>query len=153
MRVKKLNKICQNKVLKVMDNLNESFPTHSGINLDRVVMQVANLLGEDKLGDNWIEFIATRDAKPHFNGENIIFVDCYGPTDSDYRRVTLTTNRGDIDVRFRNGSEAKCQNVKEIARFIAGEYGIALNESFPESTNEPKSIKEARRKASDPKQI
>lgn len=135
---KKLNEASKLVSDIINEPLSEDFPqSEAHINLDRVAMQVSNLLDVEKLGEeNWIELVPVRDSRPHFNGEYIIYLEAFGPNDSDYRRLTLTTNKGRIDVAFKNGSEVKCDSVKEIARFIAGEYGVTLNESLSESLND-----------------
>lgn len=38
----------------------------------------------------------------------------------------LKTAGSKVEVHFRNGSEAVCNNAEEIARFIAGEFGISI---------------------------
>lgn len=111
--------------------LKEAFS--SNINLDKVVMNVANLLDDSKLGDNWIEVFPTADAYPIGNGEYGIRLEITG-ADESARKAYFRTKNGRVEVAFVNGSEAMCDDEREIARFIAGEYGLNLNES--KSTNE-----------------
>lgn len=93
------------------------------IDLDRVLIDVANMLDEDELGEDWIEVFPARETSPYS-----IIADAVGNGDI-HRRVIFRAFNDYIDVIFKNGSEAKCRNAKEIARFIAGEFGIVLNES------------------------
>jgi hypothetical protein len=113
----------------MFDDLDESFPNHQGIDLDKVVMNVANLLDDSKLGDNWIEVFPTADAYPISNGEYGIRLEITG-ADESARKAYFRTKNGRVEVAFVNGSEAMCDDEGEIARFIAGEYGLNLNESI-----------------------
>ena len=104
----------------------EGFP--SNINLDRVVMKVANLLDDSKLGDNWIEVFPIHDSFPIGNGEYGIKLEITG-ADEKTRKANFRTKNGRVEVSFVNGSEAMCDDEEAIARFIAGEFGLNLNES------------------------
>lgn len=110
----------------------ESFPRN--IDLDQVVMQVANLVDDKALGDDWIEVFPTRDASPSAAGEYFIPLEITGPDDVT-KKATFRTRNGRVEVAFLNGSEAMCDSAESIARFIAGEFGLNLDES--------KSIKES----------
>ena len=65
------NAILRYETQEVYDALSESKLTEafsSHIDLDRVVMDVGNLLDDSKLGDNWIEVFPTDDSYPIGNG-------------------------------------------------------------------------------------
>lgn len=109
-----------------INRLSEAFDTHSDIDLDIVGMRVANLLDAEALGDDqWIEFdckesrglIGTPDL--HMSFEAI-------GNDKIVRGYMRAHTDGTIDVYVKNGSEGKFYSPEEIARFIAGEFGISL---------------------------
>lgn len=104
--------------------LDEAFDRRSNINLFMVGVKVSNLLGVDALGeDNWIEFDCG-DVRDVAGGELHMPFEAIG--EDKELRGSMMTNKGRIDVKFRNGSEAKCDTPEEIARFVAGEFGISL---------------------------
>lgn len=113
---------------ETLQTLRESFP--SNINLDQVVIKVANLVDDRELGDNWIEVFPTRDARPIAGGEYYIPLEITGPEDLT-KKATFKTRNGRVEVAFLNGSEAMCDSAEEIARFIAGEFGLTLGEETP----------------------
>ena len=104
-------------------SLKESFPRN--IDLDQVVMQVANLVDDKALGDDWIEVFPTRDASPSAAGEYFIPLEITGPDDVT-KKATFRTRNGRVEVAFLNGSEAMCDSAESIARFIAGEFGLNI---------------------------
>ena len=114
---------------KVKENrsksIKESFPRN--IDLDQVVMQVANLVDDKALGDDWIEVFPTRDASPSAAGEYFIPLEITGPDDVT-KKATFRTRNGRVEVAFLNGSEAMCDSAESIARFIAGEFGLNIGE-------------------------
>lgn len=104
--------------------LDEAFDRRSNINLFMVGVKVSNLLGVDALGeDDWIEFDCG-DVRDVVGGELHMPFEAIG--EDKELRGSMMTNKGRIDVKFRNGSEAKCDTPEEIARFVAGEFGISL---------------------------
>lgn len=115
---------------ETLRSLKESFPRN--INLDQVVIQVANLVDDKALGDDWIEVFPTRDASQSAGGEYFIPLELTGPDDVT-KKATFRTRNGRVEVAFLNGSEAMCDSAEEIARFIAGEFGVSLVESIEES--------------------
>lgn len=105
--------------------IQEEFPNRTSINLDRVAIDVANLLYVDKLGeDKWIEFDYNSSHSYTDSPEVGLTFDAIGEDRS--LRGSLRTNKGSIDVKLVNGSKAKCNSAEQIARFIAGEFGISL---------------------------
>lgn len=107
-----------------IEELHESgFDTHSDIDLDMVGTRVANLLDEDNLGDDWIEFdckdsrglIGTSDLHMSFEATG---------SDKVLRGYMRAHTDDTIDVYITNGSEGKFRSPREIARFIAGEFGL-----------------------------
>lgn len=106
------------------DGMNESFDRN--INLDKVVMEVSNLLDDKALGDDWIEVFPTVDAYPIGNDEYSVKLEITGGDDIT-RKANFRTNNGRVEVMFWNGSEAMCDSPEQIARFIAGEFGLDLN--------------------------
>lgn len=105
-------------------NLKEGFS--SNIDLDRIIIDVANLLDEEELGDNWIEVFPAREVSPYK-----ILLEITG-ADETTRKAFIYSKPSDstkVCFGFRNGSEGCFTSAKEIARFIAGEYGLNLNES------------------------
>lgn len=107
-----------------IEELHESgFDTHSDIDLDMVGIRIANLLDEDNLGDDWIEFdckdsrglIGTSDLHMSFEATG---------SDKVLRGYMRAHTDDTIDVYITNGSEGKFRSPREIARFIAGEFGL-----------------------------
>ena len=122
----------------VEESLNETF--NMSINLDEVVCDVANMLDVDVLGEeNWIEVFPIVDVRPLVGGGSYVTLEITGPND-DCRKATFTAKGGCVNVQFRNGSEAKCYGADEIARFIAGEFGVTLNESLKEAVGGAKTF-------------
>lgn len=109
-------------------SIKESFPRN--IDLDQVVMQVANLVDDKVLGDNWIEIFPIRDARQSVSGESSVPLEITGPYDIT-KKATFRTRNGRVEVAFLNGSEAMCDNAESIARFIAGEFGLDLDGDTP----------------------
>lgn len=106
----------------IKENLDEGF--NRRIDITSVAIDVANLLDVDRLGEeNWIEFDRS-DARPTMSGEETINFEAIGATRSI--RGHMTTKGDQVDIRLQNGSEAICNSAEEIARFVAGEFGIAL---------------------------
>lgn len=106
-------------------HMTESFDKRSSIDLDAVGIKVANLLDVDALGeDKWIEFYCN-DSRP-YAGTNEVGLTFEATGETRSLRGVLKTNKGKIDVKIFNGSEAVCTSPEEIARFIAGEFGINL---------------------------
>lgn len=106
-------------------NLKEAFS--SNIDLDKVVIDVANLLDEKELGDNWIEVFPFHNVSP-----NKILLEITG-ADETARKAFIYSKPSDstkVCFGFRNGSEGCFTSAEEIARFIAGEYGLTLNEGL-----------------------
>ena len=129
-------------------DLDESFPHYQGIDLDRVAINVSNLLDESKLGDNWIEVFPTRDAIDHYNGVKYLPLEITG-ADEVTRYASFRSVGETVEVQFRNGSEAKCNSPEEIARFIACEYGLTLSEAIDHSLVEEKSTIDELQKLAD----
>lgn len=109
--------------IEMGESIKESFPRN--INLDQVVIQVANLVDDRVLGDDWIEVFPTRDSRPTTGGEYYIPLEITGPGDVT-KKATFKTRNGRVEVAFLNGSEAMCDSAESIATFIAGEFGLAL---------------------------
>lgn len=114
----------ENPLDDTIEELHESgFDTHSDIDLDMVGTRVANLLDEDNLGDDWIEFdckdsrglIGTSDLHMSFEATG---------SDKVLRGYMRAHTDDTIDVYITNGSEGKFRSPREIARFIAGEFGL-----------------------------
>ena len=102
--------------------LDEGFD--QSVDLDRVAMKVANLLDFNALGENnWIEFDYD-DARTLTSGNKNLTFKAIGETKT--LRGHMTTRGNKIEIQLRNGSEAMCTTVEGIARFIAGEFDIAL---------------------------
>ncbi len=110
-----------------VDNMskNEAFDRRSGIDLDMVGVRVANLLDVDELGeDDWIEFYC-KDSHTFMNSDEVGLR--FEASGADKTLVgNMRTNKGRIDVKITNGSEAKCDSAEEVARFIAGEFGVSI---------------------------
>lgn len=103
--------------------LDEAFD--SAIDLEQVEWKVSALLDIDALGEeNWIEFHCGDSHGYLGSNERGCSFEAIGE-DKEIKGA-LKTNRGAIDVVVRNGSEARCNSVEEIARFIAGEFGISI---------------------------
>ena len=109
-------------------SIKESFPRN--IDLDQVVIQVANLVDDKALGDEWIEVFPTRDASQSVGGEYFVPLEITGPDDVT-KKATFRTRNGRVEVAFLNGSEAMCDSAESIARFIAGEFGLGLGGETP----------------------
>lgn len=108
------------------DNLHEAFPTHSDIDLDMVGVRVANLLDVEALGeDNWIEFDC-KDARTLLDTPDLHMAFEAVGSNKMIRGFMRAHTDGTIDVYITNGSEGKFRNPEEIARFIAGEFGISI---------------------------
>ncbi len=107
-----------------IEELHESgFDTHSDIDLDMVGTRIANLLDEDNLGDDWIEFDC-KDSRGLIGTPDLHM--SFEATGSDkvlrgYMRAHIDDT---IDVYITNGSEGKFRTPREIARFIASEFGL-----------------------------
>ena len=114
----------ENPLDDTVEELHESgFDTHSDIDLDMVGTRVANLLDEDNLGDDWIEFDC-KDSRGLIGTPDIHM--SFEATGSDkVLRGYMRAHPDDtIDVYITNGSEGKFRSPREIARFIAGEFGL-----------------------------
>lgn len=109
---------------------------NQNIDLNDVVTKLSNIFfNKTSHSDtDWIEVYPIDDAKKIENGESFIKLSI--ESESGSKKASLYTNRGKIDVKFNNGSEAKCNDVDEIARFIAGELKINLEESFDEDDDQ-----------------
>lgn len=103
--------------------LEEAFDSH--IDLDAVAIRVANLLDEENLGDNWIEFDYKDSRGLIGSDDQHLAFEAVGES-----KMLRGYMRGHVDntitVYITNGSEAVCRTPEEIARFIAGEFGVAL---------------------------
>jgi len=103
--------------------LDESFGYK--LDLDKLSWQVADFLDVDKLGEkNWIEYFQN-DTYTIIGGEQGCSFEATGPNDVT-KKGSLRTANGSVHVVFRNGSEARCESAEEIARFIAGEFGVSI---------------------------
>ena len=133
------------KTLTESKQVSEAFAKQ--INLTDIAVQVAGMLDQEELGDKWIEFNYGEERTLMGSNEKHIPFRAVGEyeTKSGYMR----TSNGRIDVVIRNGSEAKCDSVDEIARFIEGQFhyqGIkneALNINYgkrPEPSPEKKKL-------------
>lgn len=116
-------------LFKESKSIKESFPRT--IDLDQVVIQVANLVDEKALGDDWIEVFPIRDAIQSASGEYFVRLEITGPDDVK-KKATFRTRNGRVEVAFLNGSEAMCDSAESIARFIAGEFGLSIREQVTE---------------------
>ena len=103
--------------------LTEAFDRTSAIDLSRVSWQVASMLDVEALGEaDWIEFVCD---DPRDQGrEKVMRFEAIGEDAHKYGFIRTAGDR--CEVKFRNGSEAMCNSSQEIARFIAGEFGISL---------------------------
>lgn len=104
------------KIEILVKSMDEAFAKQ--INLTDIAAQVANKLGKEELGDSWIEFEYGEERTLMGSDEKHIPFKAIGEyeTKAGYMR----TSKGRVDVVIRNGSEAKCDSVDEIARFIEG---------------------------------
>ncbi len=118
-----------NKLLDECKSIKESFPTT--IDLDRVADQVANLVDERALGDDWIEIFLTKDVSPLADGEYFVTLEITGPDDVA-KKATFRTKNGRVEVAFLNGNKKLCNSVESIARFIASEFGLSIREQVTE---------------------
>lgn len=105
-------------------NKNEAFDMSYGPDLGKLSWQVASYLDADALGeDKWIEFICD-DPRETIGGKKSMGFEAIGEDAHMYGFIR--TNGDAVEVQFRNGSEAVCRSPEEIARFIAGEFGISI---------------------------
>ena len=105
-------------------NKNEAFDMSHGPDLGKLSWQVASYLDVDALGeDKWIEFICD-DPRDTIGGKKSMGFEAIGEDAHMYGFIR--TNGDAVDVKFRNGSEAVCHSAEEVARFIAGEFGISI---------------------------
>lgn len=103
---------------------NEAFDMSHGPDLGKLSWQVASYLDVDALGeDKWIEFICD-DPRDTTGGKKSMRFEAIGEDAHMYGFIR--TNGDAVDVQFRNGSEAVCHSAEEVARFIAGEFGISI---------------------------
>lgn len=103
---------------------NESFDMSYGPDLGKLSWQVASYLDVDALGeDKWIEFVCD-DPRDTTAGKKSMRFEAIGEDAHMYGFIK--TNGDAVDVQFRNGSEAVCHSAEEVARFIAGEFGISI---------------------------
>ena len=106
------------------DDVGEAFDMSRGPDLGKLSWQVASYLDVDALGeDKWIEFICD-DPRDTTGGKKSMRFEAIGEDAHMYGFIR--TNGDAVDVQFRNGSEAVCHSPEEIARFIAGEFGISI---------------------------
>lgn len=109
---------------KFAGTTNEAFDMSHSPDLSNLCWQVASHLDADALGeDKWIEFICD-DPRDTTGGKKSIRFEAIGEDEHMYGFIRTTGDA--VDVHFRNGSEAICHSVEEIARFIAGEFGISI---------------------------
>ena len=103
---------------------NEALDMSYGPDLSKLSWQVASYLDVDALGeDKWIEFICD-DPRDTTGGKKSMRFEAIG---EDAHMYGFIRTSGDaVDVQFRNGSEAVCHSAEEVARFIAGEFGISI---------------------------
>lgn len=107
------------------DDVDEAFDMTYGPDLDKLSWQVASLLDVDALGeDNWIEFDCDEPRGLMGSKEKTMRFQAIG--ENAHKYGYLKTAGSKVEVHFRNGSEAVCNNAEEIARFIAGEFGISI---------------------------
>lgn len=106
------------------DDVDEAFDMSYGPDLSKLSWQVASYLDVDALGeDKWIEFICD-DPRDVVGGTKSMRFEAIGETDHKYGSIKTAGSR--VEVKFRNGSEAMCDSAEEVARFIAGEFGISI---------------------------
>lgn len=106
--------------------LDEAFDTHSDIDLDMVGVRVANLLDVEALGeDNWIEFDC-KETRALIGAPELHMAFEATGANKMLRGYMRARTDGTIAVYIKNGSEGEFRNPEEIARFIAGEFGISI---------------------------
>lgn len=106
--------------------LEEGFDTHSDIDLDMVGVRVANLLDVEALGeDNWIEFDC-KETRALIGAPELHMAFEATGANKMLRGYMRARTDGTIAVYIKNGSEGEFRNPEEIARFIAGEFGISI---------------------------
>ena len=128
--LKDIYSVIENSDLDVK-GLDESY--ERDVNLVAEMLKVSGLLSVEKLGENdWIEFDFGEERR-FDTGRKFIQFEAIGETKRLKGRVEVTDDGG-YDVKINYGSEAKCNSAVEIARFIAGEFGVVLNESLNEDT-------------------
>ena len=104
---------------------NEAFDMSYGPDLSKLSWQVASYLDVDALGeDNWIEFDCDEPRGLMGSKEKTMRFQAVG--ENAHKYGYLKTAGSKVEVHFRNGSEAVCNNAEEVARFIAGEFGISI---------------------------
>ena len=107
------------------DDIDEAFDMTYGPDLDKLSWQVASFLDVDALGeDNWIEFDCDEPRCLMGSKEKTMRFQAIGENAHKYGYIK--TAGSNVEAHFRNGSEAVCNNAEEIARFIAGEFGISI---------------------------
>ena len=110
----------------VEENLEESFSP--SINLDDVAQKVWERLQPEKVGEkNWIDFYADEPRKMLGTNEQTMSFEAVG--ENKTLKGSFRTSHGRIEVAFRYGSEAMCDSIDDIVRFIYAEVnGKALDE-------------------------
>lgn len=104
---------------------NEAFDMRSGIDLNKLSWQVASYLDVDKLGeDKWIEFSCDDPRDLMGSRERTMRFEAIGEDSHKYGFIKTAGSR--VEVKFRNGSEAMCNSAEEVARFVAGEFGVTI---------------------------
>lgn len=105
--------------------LDEAFDMTYGIDLDKIRWQVASMLDVEALGeDNWIEFVCDDPRGLMGTTDKTMRFEAIG--EDAHKYGFIRTRGGKAEVKFRNGSEAMCNSSQEIARFIAGEFGVSI---------------------------
>lgn len=106
------------------DDVDEAFDMSYGPDLGKLSWQVASFLDVDALGeDKWIEFICD-DPRDVVGGTRTMRFEAIG--ENDHKYGFIRTAGSSVEVKFRNGSEAMCNSAEEVARFIAGEFGLSI---------------------------
>ena len=106
------------------DDIDEALDMSYGPDLGKLSWQVASFLDVDALGeDNWIEFICD-DPRDVVGGTKTMRFEAIGENDHKYGFIRTAGSK--VEVKFRNGSEAMCNSAEEVARFIAGEFGLSI---------------------------
>lgn len=104
---------------------NEAFDMRSGIDLNKLSWQVASYLDVEKLGeDKWIEFSCDDPRDLMGSRERTMRFEAIGEDSHKYGFIKTAGSR--VEVKFRNGSEAMCNSAEEVARFVAGEFGVTI---------------------------
>ena len=104
---------------------NESFNQRSSIDLDRIGVQVYSMLDVDALGeDDWIEFHLEESRRLMDSSEVIASFEAIG--EDKTLKGHFKTSGQCVNVKFRNGVEKLCCDAKEIAAFIAEQFGVTL---------------------------